>query len=265
MTKVITITNKKGWWGKTTTVVNLSTTLSKWWKKVLVFDFDEQCDVSTTLIWKEFKKLKWIECLFWEQKEDIKDLIHKNKEGVYIVPWNIDYYDLINKRNLSNLSKEIEKIKYNYDYILIDTPPSRENLVVLSWKISDYLLIPISDVFSLSGSQQLLKRMIKIKKESNRNLKFLICFNKVVLIFNGAGMHITKNFRYLIEELIEWIKNNKELLSCTQIIWNFIRYSRDLDTSNWLSMSVMDSIFKDSRVQKDYIEFTKEFYEKTQK
>ena len=179
MKKIISIINQKGGVGKTTTAINLAASLGILEKKTLLIDFDPQANATTGLndfdINNEFS---------------IYDAITGNKKIVDIISnTSIEYMDFIKSDtnlvgcevelvSLPNREKQllklINKVKKNYDYILIDCPPSLGLLTLNALTASTDVLIPIqSEFFALEGLRS-LQETIKIVKE-NINDKLNIC------------------------------------------------------------------------------------------
>ena len=178
MKKIISIINQKGGVGKTTTAINLAASLGILEKKTLLIDFDPQANATTGLndfdINNEFS---------------IYDAITGNKKIVDIISnTSIEYMDFIKSDtnlvgcevelvSLPNREKQllklINKVKKNYDYVLIDCPPSLGLLTLNALTASTDVLIPIqSEFFALEGLKS-LQETIKIVKE-NINYKLNI-------------------------------------------------------------------------------------------
>lgn len=161
MSKIITICQNKGGVGKTTITANLGFLFSEK-KKVLLIDTDSQANLSQ--LFNIYEKENILEKFFNSDLPPIQ--INKN---LSIIPNNLTFdkwkYGAVNIRNSHYfLSQYIEKIKENYDYILIDTPPSLDISLEMSVLCSDYILI-VSDtgIFTLEGLENVIDRIKDIK------------------------------------------------------------------------------------------------------
>jgi chromosome partitioning protein len=174
MKKIISIINQKGGVGKTTTAINLAASLGILEKKTLLIDFDPQANATTGL--NNFV----IDC-----DSTIYDAMMGNKKMRDVISdTNIEYLDFIKADtnlvgcevelvSISNREKKllklINRVKKNYDYILIDCPPSLGLLTLNALTASTDVLIPIqSEFFALEGLKS-LQETIKIVKENINN------------------------------------------------------------------------------------------------
>ena len=136
--KVIAVANQKGGVGKTTTTEHLGIGLAKAGKKVLLIDMDPQANLTDSLGWKNVDSLKKtvsdvLEAIMLEKDVSFEDMILHHDEGVDLIPSNIRLADIDQRLTGAfvkekALTKGIEGIKKDYDYILIDCPPTLGNL-----------------------------------------------------------------------------------------------------------------------------------------
>ncbi|ETT88528.1 AAA family ATPase [Viridibacillus sp. FSL R5-0477] len=176
MGKTIAIANQKGGVGKTTTSVNLSACLAHLGKKVLMIDTDPQGNATSGVGVNKGEVHKCIYDVLIDD-EPIKDVIRETKvENLYIVPATIALAGA-EIELVSTISREvrlkhaIEDIKNDYDYIVIDCPPSLGLLTINSLTASDSILIPVQcEYYALEGLSQLLSTVRLVQKHLNHQL-----------------------------------------------------------------------------------------------
>lgn len=178
MAKVICVTNQKGGVGKTTTAVNLSFYLAKGKKKVLLIDFDPQGNATSGLgIEKEDLKKTMTEVMMGEAElsEVILQTKFKNFDLAPATPQLANAEVEMTKMNKKfvQLRDEVRKVNQNYDFIIIDSPPSLSLLTVNGMIASDFLMLPVqTEFYALEGVAQLLESM-KLVRKVNPKLKLL--------------------------------------------------------------------------------------------
>ena len=177
MGRTIAIANQKGGVGKTTTAINLSACLAEKGKKVLAVDFDPQGNTTSGLgIDKNSLNITIYEMMIGEaeieeciQKSVVKDLdvlpSNVNLAGAEIELIGIEEKEYI-------LRNQIEKIKDQYDYIIIDCPPSLNTLTVNAMTTADTVLVPIQcEYYALEGLTQLIHTINLVKERLNPELE----------------------------------------------------------------------------------------------
>ena len=174
--KIISISNQKGGVGKTTTTINLATSLAAVKKNVLVVDADPQGNASTGL-----------GLSYDNRKPSIYEMIHERKlltegiketliPGLKIIGSNTDLaaaeVELTNFENREFVFKSIFNELKSFDYIFIDCPPALGLLTINSLVASNTTLIPLqSEFFALEGLSALMQTIKLIRENFNKNLK----------------------------------------------------------------------------------------------
>lgn len=177
MSKIIAIANQKGGVGKTTTSVNLGAGLAKLGKRVLLVDIDPQGNTTSGV---GVNKADVANCIYDILINEVhpKDAILETQiEGLHIIPATIQLagaeIELVPtiSRELK-LKKALHQVKANYDYILIDCPPSLGILTINSLTAADSVIIPIQcEYYALEGLSQLLNTVRLVQKNLNTHLQ----------------------------------------------------------------------------------------------
>ena len=174
--RIIAIANQKGGVGKTTTSVNLSASLAFLGKKVLLIDIDPQGNATSGL---GIRKGDLESCVYdiLINDEDVKDIIQKTGvENLYIVPATISLagaeIELVSTISREvRLKKALQEVKTNFDFIIIDCPPSLGLLTINALTAADGLIIPVQcEYYALEGLSQLLSTVRLVQKHLNKEL-----------------------------------------------------------------------------------------------
>ena len=182
MAKVICVTNQKGGVGKTTTAVNLSYYLAKDKQKTLSIDFAPQGNATSGLgIDKtdpDMLGTTMTEVLLGtaELAQAIRPTRYKNFDLAPSTPElaNAEVEITSMQHKFVRLRNAIRSVEINYDYIIIDLPPSLSLLTVNGMIASNYLLLPVqTEFYALEGVAQLLESMKLVMKQANPHLKLL--------------------------------------------------------------------------------------------
>ena len=170
MNKILAIANQKGGVGKTTTAVNLAASLSATKRKVLLVDLDPQGNASTAA-GIQANQIKNLFNLFFD-KTPINECIYKSSDGYDVIPGGQELIALevaIRENNKQSfLTKELEGLSNTYDYTIIDTPPTLNQLTIEALFAASGTLIPLQcEYYSLEGVTGLMET---IKTLSDKNL-----------------------------------------------------------------------------------------------
>ena len=177
MGRIIAITNQKGGVGKTTTAINLAACLAEKGKKVLVIDIDPQGNMTSGLgVNKKAVTHTVYELLIGVCS--LEDCLMKSAmKNLMVLPSNMNLaaaeLELIGIENKEYiLTQEVDKIKDNYDFIIIDCPPSLNTLTVNAMTTADTVLVPIQcEYYALEGLSQLMHTIDLVKKRLNPSLE----------------------------------------------------------------------------------------------
>ena len=176
MGRTIVIANQKGGVGKTTTAINLSASLAKLEKKVLVVDMDPQGNTTSGFgVDKENTEYSVYDLLLGEC--GIKDAVLPDVfERLSLLPSHIDLaaaeIELIGKEEKEFiLKKALDQVKEEYDFIMIDCPPSLNLLTINSMCAGDTVLVPIQcEYYAVEGLSQLMATVRQVKRLYNPNI-----------------------------------------------------------------------------------------------
>lgn len=208
MAEVITIANRKGGVGKTTTTLNLAYSLKELGKKVLVIDLDPQANLTRCFDVENTENIKNIGHLLITEMEEESYLVEdytKSYDEIDIIPSSI-YLSAVETQMRVETGSEwilfeiVNQIKEYYEYVLIDTSPSLNILTINALCASDSVLITAdTQLFAIVGISELLKTIQKIKKRVNASLTI----KGILLTMCDNRTNLSKLLTQQVEEMYQ--------------------------------------------------------------
>lgn len=247
---IITLANQKGGVAKTTTCNALASGLLHKGYRVLAIDLDPQCNLSLSC-GADILSLENTIYNVFKGESSTSSIVIKIPIGYDLIPGGLDLagadmeFTQLGREKL--LLKALLPIKDNYDYIIIDTPPTLGILTANALIASDYVIVPMAaDIYSLQGLSQLNGFIQNVHENGNPHLQI-------------AGLLITKyNSRQNISKiLIEQIENAAEQLQ-TKVFTTHIRESVAIRESALLQSDIFKEVPK-ANATVDYNQFIDEF------
>lgn len=208
MGEVIAISSQKGGVGKTTTAVNLSASLAHLGHRVLLIDMDPQGSVSASFGHNRYDIVAGIIDIFIEEVPVSKAIHATGQENFDFIPTNL-WSDESEKRKLIGIAPKIqlkrvlEPIRKDYDFILIDCPPSLGNLTFNALTAADSIIIPIQcEYYALKALGRFLKLTRIIKNEQNPNLRYRGFLLTMVDMRNKLTKIVIEKIRFTLQGLV---------------------------------------------------------------
>ena len=208
MARVIAICNQKGGVGKTTTAVNLGAYLALAGRKVLLIDFDPQANASSALGHDQTKEGKSIYHGIFSEATYEEIILPSQIYNYYFIPAAPHLAGaLVELVNLPEreyfLRKFLNRVRHQYDYIIIDLPPSLSLLTVNGLLAADEVIIPVqTEYYSLEGLGQLLETIDLIKKNLDHPIHvsgaLITMYNKRERLSRDVAKNLRANFPYRV-------------------------------------------------------------------
>lgn len=178
--KIISVSNQKGGVAKTSTCLNLGNALSLSMKRVLLIDFDVQSNLTISLGYRNTRSFYDA----FHSNIDLSELIIKTKfPGLFLLPSSRDMV-LLNKKLFGSkdyefiLKNQLDSIKSQYDYILIDTPPSIDFFTINALTAADLVIVPcLCEYLSMHGVNQIINFIHMVKNKTNPVVDYKILVN----------------------------------------------------------------------------------------
>ncbi|MCR4670717.1 MAG: AAA family ATPase [Saccharofermentans sp.] len=202
MMKVISLVNQKGGVGKTTTAVSLASYIGKKKKKVLLIDLDPQANATSGLGIEKNELENTTYDLLINETPVTEVILETSAQNVDIIASNINLagaeVELVNAISRENILRTaVEEIRDDYDYIIIDCPPSLGLLTINALTASDGIIIPIQgEYYALEGLSQLVETINIVKKKLNPDIEIL----GVVLTMFDMRTQLSKQVKEEVED-----------------------------------------------------------------
>ena len=214
MGKVISLINQKGGVGKTTTSINLAASLALLGKKVLMIDLDPQCNATTGIGVNKGEIEKSVYNVL-NNTSTIEEAIIKTKyKRLYLLPANINLAGIDieimdqsrtnqNYLKAEQLKYHIEKIKEEFDFIIIDCPPALGIITTNALTASDSVIIPVQcEFFALEGITQLLKAVMYTQQNLNPNLTIEGVLLTMLDARTNLGLEVVEEIRTYFKDKV---------------------------------------------------------------
>ncbi len=254
MAFVISVVNQKGGVGKTTTSVNVAAYLAKAGYKVLLIDLDPQGNASTSLAVDVYdNEARSVYNLLVENLRAVDVIFPSNQENLFVIPSNINLsgasIELVNLPDREfRLTQKLKNVEANFDYIIIDCPPSLGLLTINALVASKYVLIPVqAEYYALEGLGQLVQTIDLVKSYLRADLEILgavlTMYDKRNRLSRDIRYDLERNFPHRVMETI--IPRNvrlSEAPSYSQTIADYDAGSPGARAYSWLASEIISTL-----------------------
>ncbi len=203
---IFSITNQKGGVGKTTSVMNLGSYMSTLNKKILIVDLDPQSNLTSGLLTNELKeKYNSIYNVLISDLDTKKAIYPTRIDNLFLLPSSIELagaeVEMVSKVSRENiLKKALNKIVNDYDFVIIDCPPSLGLLTVNGLVASEKVLIPVQcEYYALEGLGQLINTVTMVRENLNETLDI----GGVILTMYDSRTNLSKDVAKEVRNFFE--------------------------------------------------------------